>query len=77
MTKIEKVRRQVRESLFTEFGKYAKDKFGLDVEHEYDLFAMQNVSRRKDRKLFTRTQKAALAHFESGYLAAMKHVREV
>lgn len=74
-TKLEKCARLVNDqfgdTLVTEFAK----KFGRTLVYEWNIFAMQAVSRPADGKPFTVKQKDWLQAFDEGYSAAMSIVR--
>jgi hypothetical protein len=76
MTKIEKLKRSVRESFSDKLMAAFKVKFRRNLTTSYNIFGMALVSRPSNGKPFTPKQKEWVAGYETGYLDAQNQIGE-
>ena len=70
-TKLDKVATRINDAFGAKLVEAFKLKFNREIETQYDIFAMQLISRPADGKLYTVKQKEWVMAFDAGYCAAM------
>jgi hypothetical protein len=68
----DKIRRKVNDGFTDSLKAEFKEKFKIEIESKFNIFAMQVVSSRIDEADFTPEQYEWIAAYEKGYLKAME-----
>jgi hypothetical protein len=75
-TKIEQLRKSLQNDFRDQLTAAVREKFGIEVEHDFDFLTFRLVTTRVDEKSFTEIQHAWISAWVQGYAKATELVRE-
>jgi hypothetical protein len=71
---VEKLHNRLNENFRVLVNEAVKEKFGIEIETNFNIFTMDLMTTRVDEEDFTQEQIDFLKAYEAGYLAAMNQV---
>jgi hypothetical protein len=75
-TKLEKMARTMNDDFREKLAEAVKEKFGIEVKTEFNIFDMRLITSRVDGEQFTAEQHEWIGAFSEGYTVALSMVRD-
>lgn len=75
-TKLEKMARTLNDDFREKLAEAVKEKFGIEVKTESNIFDMRLITSRVDGEQFTTEQHEWIGAFSEGYRVALSMVRD-